>query len=232
MDEGDRPMTSHPEPPNLHLHVRDTGASSVIVHRVRQGQADRFLELQRGITEVAQTYPGYQTTEVYPPAGPNPDEWVVLIHFDSPEALQRWLDAPVRGEWLAKMRAEVGEFRLRAMPAGFNAWFAGLVDGADVSPPSWKVAASILFTLYPTVMLLTIFVGPYLNTLGLALSMLVGNALSVAILQWAVTPLLNPFLASWLNANEDRQRAFSLGGLLLILILLGGMAIGFRLMVG
>lgn len=225
-------MTSHSEPSNSHFNVRGSGASSVIVHHVRFEHADRFLELQRGITEVARAYPGYQTTEVYPPAGRGQEEWVVLVHFDSPETLQRWLDAPERAEWLAKMRAEVGEFRLRAMPTGFSAWFAGFVDGPGVSTPSWKIAASVLFTLYPTVMILTILVGPYLTPLGLALSMLISNVLSVAILQWAVTPVLNPVLASWLNANEDRQRLFSLGGLLLILLLLGGMTIGFRLMVG
>jgi antibiotic biosynthesis monooxygenase (ABM) superfamily enzyme len=79
---------------------------------------------------------------------------------------------------------------------------------------------------------LAIFVSPYMSPLGLAVSMLIGNALSVSILQWAVTPALNPLLGPWIAANEPRQRAYSLGGLVVILLLLFGMAILFRLMAG
>ena len=214
------------------MRVRGVRASSVIVHRLRPDQAERFLELQRGITEAAQGFPGYQATDVYPPAERQQSEWVVVIHFESPEALQRWLDSPVRAQWLEKIRAAVGEFRLKALPTGFGAWFAGLVDEPDGVPPSWKIAASILLTLYPTVVLLAIFVGPYINPLGLAVSMLISNALSVSILQWGVTPAVKSLLAPWLRANEEKQRAFSLGGLVVILLLLVGMTIGFRLVNG
>jgi hypothetical protein len=156
----------------------------------------------------------------------------VVIHFDGPETLRRWLDSPVRAEWIEKRRNELGEFRLKTLPTGFGAWFAGLVNGSEAALPSWKIALSVLLALYPTVMVLAVCVGPYLSPLGLAVSMLVSNALSVAILQWAVTPALDPLLRPWLRANDQRQRAFSLGGLAAILLLLGGMAVLFRLTAG
>src|SRR5262249_48027353 len=128
---------------------------------------------------------------------------------------------------------EMGDFRLKTLPTGFGAWFAGLVNGSEVGlPPSWKIALSVLLALYPTVMVLTICVGPYLQPLGLAVSLLVSNVLSVSLLQWAVTPALKPVLRPWLRANEPKQRAFSLGGLAAILLLLAGMAILFRLVTG
>src|SRR5262249_26775079 len=96
----------------------------------------------------------------------------------------------------------------------------------------WKIALSVLLALYPTVMVLAICLGPYLTPLGLAVSMLISNALSVSILQWAVTPALNPVLRPWLPANEQRQRAFSRVGLLAIRVMLGGMAILLRLLKG
>jgi uncharacterized protein len=94
------------------------------------------------------------------------------------------------------------------------------------------MALVVLLGLYPTVMLLTIFPGPYTQPLGLALAMLIGNALSVCILQWGVMPLLNILLAPWLKANSDRQRVFSVGGLLLILVLLAGLVLLFRQVTG
>ena len=90
---------------------------------------------------------------------------------------------------------EWGDFRLKTLPAGFGAWFAGLVDGPEGTlPPSWKIALAVLFQLYPTVMVLTLFVTPHLSSLGLAVTMLIGNVLSVSILQWVLTPRLNKWL--------------------------------------
>jgi antibiotic biosynthesis monooxygenase (ABM) superfamily enzyme len=222
--------SSPPDTSGPHVQVRGARASSVIVHRVPPDRAEQFLELQRGITEAAKAFPGYQATDVYPPAEPQQSEWVVVIHFDGPEALRHWLDSPVRAGWIEKFRSETGDFRLKTLPSGFGAWFAGLVNGPEVAlPPSWKIALSVLLALYPTVMVLTICVGPYLEPLGLAVALLVSNVLSVSLLQWAVTPALRPVLRPWLRANEPRQRAFSLGGLAAILLLLAGMALLFRL---
>ena len=64
------------------------------------------------------------------------------------------------------------------------------------------------------------------------MAMLIGNALSVSILQWAVMPVLNSLLAPWLKANSEKQRAFSVGGLFLILVLLAGLALLFRQVTG
>jgi uncharacterized protein len=216
----------------LNVQAGGARASSVIVHRVPPDRVEQFLELQRGITEAAKAFPGYQATDVYPPAERQQSEWVVVIHFDGPETLQRWLDSPVRAEWIEKRRNELGDFRLKTLPTGFGAWFSDLVDGPEAAPPPWKIALSVLLALYPTVVVLALCVGPYLNPLGLAVSMLVSNALSVSILQWAVTPALNPLLRPWLRANDQHQRALSLGGLVTILLLLGGMAVLFRLMAG
>ena len=229
----DRAAPWSPNSPGLPVRVRDARASSVIVHRVPPEKVEQFLELQRGINEAAAAFPGYQATDVYPPVEGHQSEWVVVIHFDDAESWQRWFDSPTRAEWIGKFRNELGDFRLKTLPAGFGAWFAGLVNDPDVAPvPSWKVALSVLLALYPTVMVLTICVRSPLTPLGLAASILVSNALSVCVLQWVVTPVLRPALRPWLQANGDRQRAFSLGGLVAILLLLAGMVMVFRLVTG
>ena len=63
-----------------------------------------FLEWQRGISAAAAEFPGYQTTEVYPPQAGD-QEWVVVVHFGDAKSLQDWLDSPKRAEWAAE-----GEF--------------------------------------------------------------------------------------------------------------------------
>jgi antibiotic biosynthesis monooxygenase (ABM) superfamily enzyme len=215
------------------VEVRASRASAVVVQRVPAASADWFMEWQRGVTGTAEAFAGYVGTDVYPPGDGLRDQWVVVIHFNDEQSLQGWLSSSVRAQWVEKLRAHVGDFDLKALPGGFSSWFTGLGPCIEAAtPPSWKMALAVLFGLYPTVMVLTLFPGPYTQPLGLAFSMLIGNALSVSILQWLVMPVLNKLLGPWLKANSDRQRALSIGGLILIVVLLTGIAFLFRPITG
>jgi uncharacterized protein len=214
------------------LEVRGARASTVIVPRGPPDRAARFMEWQRGITRVAEAFAGYQATDEYPPTNSPQPEWVVVIHFDNSEALQRWLDSPVRAEWIAKLPAEIADFQLKTLSAGFGPWFAGLVDHGGL-PPHWKMALAVLLGLYPTVMVLAIIVAPFTNAwFGLAVAMLIGNALSVALLEWWGGPLVNRLLAPWLRANGVKGKTLSVVGLVLILGVLGVLTLLFRQVTG
>jgi antibiotic biosynthesis monooxygenase (ABM) superfamily enzyme len=204
----------------------------VVVQRVPPALADWFMEWQRGISAAAEGSAGYRGTDVFPPADSQQNEWVVVIHFEDDKSLRQWLDSPIRAQWVDKLRAQVGEFELKALPGGFGPWFAALARGPEEAPPSWKMVLTVLLGLYPTVMLLQLFPGPYTQPLGLAVSMLIGNALSVAILQWGVTPAVSKLLAPWLKANTVKQRRLSIAGLFVIVFLLAGLASLFRLVAG
>src|SRR5215472_6872856 len=143
-----------PNPAHPPLAVHGSRASSVITQVIPPGLTETFLDWQRGISAAAAEAPGYQTTEIYPPAGAG-EPWVVIIHFDDPKTLKDWIDSPKRAEWVAKLPREIRDFQLQTLPSGFGAWFAGTLAGPPVAlPPRWKMALTILFTLYPTVMLL------------------------------------------------------------------------------
>jgi antibiotic biosynthesis monooxygenase (ABM) superfamily enzyme len=215
------------------LEVQISRASAVVVQQVPAVLAEWFMEWQSGVTGAAEGFAGYRGTEVYPPGDSQRNEWVVVIHFDDEMSLEGWLGSPVRAQWVKKLKAQIGEFDLKALPGGFGSWFAGLAHGPErMPPPSWKMALTVLLGLYPTVMTLTLFTGTYMEPLGMALAMLIGNALSVCILQWAVMPALNSMLAPWLRANAKEKAVLSVGGLFLILVLLTVMAFLFRQVTG
>jgi antibiotic biosynthesis monooxygenase (ABM) superfamily enzyme len=219
--------------PHVPMEMRGARVSTVVVQRVPEDRKATFLECQRGLAQAAEGFPGYQGTELYPPADDRHPEWVSVIHFSDQESLRGWLDSPVRTEWINKLRAEIGDFQLKTLPSGFGAWFAGLVTGPEGQPPpSWKVAMTVLLGLYPTVMILALVVGPFLNPLGMAASMLIGNALSVVVLQWVVMPPLTNALGPWLRANAPDKRATSIGGIALIGLLLGVLLVLFHLLAG
>ncbi len=218
---------------NPNLEMRVSRASAVVVQRVPAVKSEWFLQWQNGVSKAAADFSGYRGTDVYPPGEDQQDEWVVVIHFDDEQSLSTWLESSIRDQWVEKLKSRIGDFELKALPGGFGHWFVGLDRSGDSAPPpSWKMAIAVLFGLYPTVMVLTLFPGPYTQPLGLAFSMLIGNALSVVILQWAVMPLVSSALGPWLKADTARQRALSIGGPFVILAVLVGFAILFRQVTG
>jgi antibiotic biosynthesis monooxygenase (ABM) superfamily enzyme len=130
-----------------------------------------------------------------------------------------------------KLRDRLGDFEVQKLPGGFGPWFAGLARGA-AAPPGWKMVLTVLLGLYPTVMLLSLYPGKWTAPLGLAVSMLIGNALSVALLQWVVMPALTSLLAPWLRPRGDSRPALAVGGVVLILLVLAGLVVLFRQVTG
>lgn len=221
--------SSSPTPvPRMQLH--EPRSSSVIVHRIVYGSRESFLEWQRGITGAAERFPGYQGTEVYPPTEDRPQDWVIVVHYDNPKNMQRWLDSPERAEWTAKLPREVSEFRLKTLPSGFAAWFAGL--GEDAPLPHWKVFLMVLFGLYPTVMVLTIFLSPHTQRFGLAAAILIGNVASCAFLEWLGSPVIRLLIGPWLRARGKEGRRRNLIGTALIVGSLAAMAVLFHYLAG
>ena len=159
------------------------------------------------------------------------DEWVIVLHFDDEAKLQAWLDSPERAAWLAELPHEAHGWREHTMPTGFGTWVASqTADGTPI--PSWKSFLLVLLGLYPTVMLLALVVSPRTVDLGTAFAMLLGNILSVAILQWAVMPLLNRALAPWLQAHGRDGRLVSVAVAAFIVAAVLAMAVVFRLVSG
>jgi uncharacterized protein len=215
------------------VDIVDARVSTVVVHRVPSDRVPRFLECERALIGAAKGFAGYQSTELFPPSAERPEEWVAVIHFDDHQSLERWLDSPVRAEWVKKLRDEIGEFQLKTLPSGFGVWFAGLATGPDrPPPPPWKIAMTVLLGLYPIVMLLYMLIGPYLNRLGMAAAMLLSNTISVAIGQWLTMPLLTSLLRPWFDANAPDKRVLSIGVFVLMWLFLGGLVVLFRFVTG
>jgi antibiotic biosynthesis monooxygenase (ABM) superfamily enzyme len=214
------------------MPVRVSRATSVIVHRVPAAAADRFLALQNEITLAAEKFPGYQATEVYPPADDKGTEWVVVIHFTDEAAMKGWLDSTARAECVAKLQKEIGEFRQETLASGFGAWFT--TPKGCTPPPGWKMVLTVLLGLYPTVILLLLTVGKLTDELklGLAVSMVIANAMSVSILQYFVMPVLTRVFAWWINANGPSDGKKTAQGIAIIFVLLAILTVIFRQITG
>jgi uncharacterized protein len=209
------------------LGIRGPGSTLVVVQWVAPGAGEVVLEWQRGITGAAEGFPGYQATDVYSPSEDRLEEWVILVHFDTAKNLQNWLDSPQRAEWTAKRPPEVRDFRLQALPSGFAAWFAGLGDGGGPLP-HWKVFLLVLVGLYPTVMVIALFLAPHTQRFGMAVSILLGNIASCVFLEWLGSPVIRLLLGPWLRARGKEGRRRNWIGTVWIVGALAAMALLFH----
>ena len=189
-----------------------------MVQVVPPERSDEFLKWQRRITRDASHFPGYKYTEVYQPAPGAGDVWVTVIHFESNPLLEDWIRSPVRQKWVDDLKERFGDFTLKRV-GGFDVWFSS-VQRADEKIPDWKMVITVVAALYPTVMLLTYWLTPFLKPLAFPGQMLIGNIVSVSFLQWIAMPLLTGRLSFWLRPTKATGLKVTLAGLAGIVVAL------------
>jgi len=183
------------------------GAGIVVSTRVKPGRENEYREWQGRIDAEAARFPGFLGNEVFAPVPGVQEEWVVVVRFDSPQHLQGWLLADARRRLIDQAARLWDEARVESLSRGFPGWFApGAAEpGQPAFPPDWKQAMMVLLALYPTVMLLTLFLSPWLAGLPTAGAMLISNMVSVAILTWLLMPLVNRLFGFWLIPSPSRS---------------------------
>ena len=113
-------------------------ASAAVVQHVPPEAEVEFKQWQRGVTAAVECFPGYQGTDLYPPAVGRGDEWVTVIHFEDEASLQDWLDSSECAKWVERLRSSVGEFELKTLTGGFSEWFTGVTRKSKQCPPLGK----------------------------------------------------------------------------------------------
>lgn len=183
----------------------------VFTHKVAPDKVPAYLEWRRRTIAAQAHYPGYLATEFFEPHGKF-DEWVDIVRYDSIADLSHWMDSKEREDLLSELGPIVESMHAHRV-TGLEGWFAVNQGPGEsiVPPPAWKQALAVLFALYPTVMVLT-WLNPLMRNLSLAVQMLIGNILSVAMLTWLVMPQVSRFLDFWLN-RKDRSPTREILGL-------------------
>ena len=148
------------EPSHMLLLASDDNAeppvAMVFTHRVAKDKVEDYLAWRRKAIAAQTHYPGYLATEFFKPHGTFQNEWVDIVRYSSVEDLNRWMESEERQALLKELDPIVESMHAHPL-TGLESWFAlNRGPGATVSgPPPWKQALTVLFALYPTVMVLT-----------------------------------------------------------------------------
>lgn len=180
----------------------------VISERVKPGREQDYRTWQAGITAAASRFPGYLGGERFPPVPGVQDEWVYMLRFATPAQLDGWLNSGERRRWRDKAEPLLEHVDIQRIAAGLGGWFPVTANSVQQAPPDWKQALAVLLAMYPTVMLLMIFVSPLLDSAPEPADMFVRALANVAILTWLLMPAVNRMLKQWLYPRSATANVF------------------------
>ena len=190
----------------------------MIVQRVRPGCEVAYREWSRKINTACTAAPGFVDLEVFEPSPEDEQSYVIVVRFQTAAQLDAWHDSEICKGLLEESKPLLEQAVRHAASGVFGSWFGGPESPARESSKPWKEALVVLFVLYPTVMLLSLFVtGPLLQGWSMATGMYVGNMLSVMLMTWILMPKVTGWLSFWLNPVKGCAPAVRYGGLAIVL---------------
>lgn len=183
--------------------------TSLIFESIVPGEkAFAFRRWHRQLRRTAQQFDGYLQTDLCPPVKAGQLKWYSIMHFDSPESLQRWLKSDARESLLLEGKQFFETYQFKSFTTGLEGWFSrqSNSDQVGLGAPAWKQNLAVIMGLYPTVMLQSILFAKLgiMQDWPFASSMLINNIISSSILTWAVMPFVTKLLNFWLQpANHQ-----------------------------
>uniref|UniRef100_A0A5Q5CAT6 Antibiotic biosynthesis monooxygenase n=1 Tax=Mycobacterium sp. (strain JLS) TaxID=164757 RepID=A0A5Q5CAT6_MYCSJ len=181
-------------------------------HDVADGREDEFLATQRCLGIAVADAPGYEGTALFPPD--DAGRWLSVVRFRSDRRLADWLSSARRAEALPELRSTlVEDFSSLAQTTPFGTTVR-VDDGRLRMTPNWKSAMMVMLVLYPTVMLLSRFLGPVLDGWSVQpwLALWLSQVASVVLMQWWLMPAATGLFRRWLDPVDGAGRTTTLRG--------------------
>jgi uncharacterized protein len=190
--------------------------ATAIMTKVKPGMEPAYRDWEARIHAAQARREGYQGSYVQPPTK-NSQQWMTLLRFDSPEALDQWFISAEREQFLKEVEKLVSATEYKHIASSFPGWFP--VDPATGNnPPNWKSSALVLLSIYPIVTLELHFLLPHLKGLNPStLGQFISNLVSVAACTWLMMPFLIKVFRFWLFPKEGDPSAEIKGTILIIL---------------
>lgn len=186
-------------------------------HSVTSGRETEFTSTQLRLAAASAALSGFEGTALFSPG--DGDQWLSVVRFRTPAQLAAWMSSDERAAALGDLRTSLTK---EFAPLTSTTPFATTVrteNGRTVMTPNWKSALMVLLVLYPTVMLLSRFVGPVFDHYGAQpwLALWLSQVLSVCLMQWWLMPLVSKPFRRWLDPVDGNGWRTSFIGAAVIL---------------
>lgn len=181
----------------------EIGATVVVTHRVRD---DRHPEYEAWLDEIGplcRAAPGLLDWHIIRPIAGLTSTYTVVIRFDTRASLQAWMESPLRGALIEKVRPLLASGDDFFISSGLDFWFTPKGARARV-PARWRQFLVTWSAIFPLVLGTSQLLPPLLRQLGVpaypALHTLAVTGTVVFLMIYLVMPHYTRLLQRWLFA--------------------------------
>lgn len=185
----------------------------------RVGDYQMWSEKVRGVLE--QT-PGFISAEQLPAIPGQQDFWTQIVRFSDKEHSVRWTRSAELAALVREIEPYTENTEVSAVRVGDNDWlnFGLSTSSGPGAPAKWKQLIAGIMALYPTVMVVNQLLGRFVP-LPLALSVLLTNAIAMALVMMVFLPQLSRVLRGWLLPAQQLRVSKTVGGAVVLLAVIG-----------
>jgi uncharacterized protein len=181
-------------------------SSLVTEHIVPDVKDFSFRQWHHRLVDRVKGQPGFVRADLCPPLRCKDPvvKWYSILHFDSPQHLQDWVESPDRQDLVAAGQRVFSAYRFKSFTTGLEGWFSGELGGGErssLAPPTWKQILAVVLGLYPVVMMQSKLVsawGVFDDCLP-EIAMLFNNLITSSILSLVVMPVVARRFRFWLQ---------------------------------
>ncbi|MGQ4618461.1 antibiotic biosynthesis monooxygenase [Nocardia sp. R7R-8] len=190
----------------------------VFRHSVARAKESEFEATEARLIAASSRFPGFEGAALFPAED---GRWFSVLRFRTQRQLTEWLSSDERAAALPELRSKLTEdFTVDAHTTPFGSTVR-TVDGETRMTPTWKTAMLVLLVLYPTVMVLSRFLGPVLDRFGVRpwLALWLSQIVSVGVMSYFLSPAVAKRFRRWLDPVDGASPRISIIGAAVVVVL-------------
>jgi antibiotic biosynthesis monooxygenase (ABM) superfamily enzyme len=210
--EGSRAVIVHEE---ISKDASTGVVATAIVTNVFPQHLDLFKKWEKKIQLAQAKFPGYKGTYWQPPVLENGTQFTTLLRFETPDALEQWMESAERKQLLNDVNKIVASTKFSSLTSSFPGWFPADPETGE-QPPNWKTSLLVLAALYPIIMFCIRCVGPFFSSSNFALYNFVSTVINMVLVTWVCLPILIKLFTKWLFPNPESKVITTWIGLIIL----------------
>lgn len=194
----------------------------VTTRRVDHDRVADYLMWSEKVRTCLEQRPGFVSAEQLPAIAGRQDFWTQIVRFSDKDYSVGWTRSDELAALIEEIEPYTENLEVSAVRVGNNDWlnFGLSTKSGPGAPAKWKQLIAGVMALYPTVMVVNQLFERFVN-LPFALSVLLTNAIAMALVMMVLLPQLSRLLRGWLLPARPLPVAKTVGGAVLLLAVIG-----------
>lgn len=178
--------------------------TALILHLVKSGKEHNYEQWLHGISAIAQQFEGHSGVSYIRPQDSTHPEYAIILRFDCYKNLKKWLDSPIRQQWIDRVKPIIQSDESMQILTGLETWFALSGRVTRHPPKRYKMALLTTLSVFLVARLLKYLIEPALQFLPTLLRAFILTALTVLLLVYVVMPRVTRFFYQWLYPKDTK----------------------------